>query len=130
MNTYFPEPPSVLASMFFNFEADNDFCNSSKKKRRNIWTYVLYLVIFIYYSICCFYNWSIALLNHNILKIIIFWIRYLFRLTREQIENESTKYSYQIYAKDIVKQSDFKYYTRKAIRNNALPSLFKVLFSQ
>jgi hypothetical protein len=25
MNAYFPEPPSVLASMFFHFEPDNDF---------------------------------------------------------------------------------------------------------
>jgi hypothetical protein len=25
MNTYFPEPSSVLASMFFHFEPDNDF---------------------------------------------------------------------------------------------------------
>jgi hypothetical protein len=25
MNTYFPEPSSVLASMFFYFEPDNDF---------------------------------------------------------------------------------------------------------
>jgi hypothetical protein len=25
MNTYFPEPSSVLASMFFHFEPDNDY---------------------------------------------------------------------------------------------------------
>jgi hypothetical protein len=25
MNTYFPEPPSVLASLFFHFEPDKDF---------------------------------------------------------------------------------------------------------